>query len=206
VKNLKYDVLIILKAIRAFKNFRSDAQLASELGTRQSTVATWRKRGNIPYPDLFMFSEREKLDYEALLCGEIKQKGTPISKRVKAVDTWVEVKKADGVKEKLEPVFVPASVQGAKTKTLVMVRVKNNDSAPVAEKGDLLIIDTSANQKKLVVGEKYVFKDGGSFILGVAENIAKVGIFIRPYNSTLEAVRAFDVELVGQLVKLERNF
>jgi phage repressor protein C with HTH and peptisase S24 domain len=61
----------VINKMRAIMGFRSDTELARRLGLKQSTVASWRARENIPWDVLFSFCLANHVDPLWLASGEV---------------------------------------------------------------------------------------------------------------------------------------
>lgn len=68
----------IFDTIKKLKGLETDTALAELLGTKPSTVATWRSRGTIPYDDIVSFCERENVPMGWLLAGQLVTKDLEI--------------------------------------------------------------------------------------------------------------------------------
>lgn len=68
MKNLHLDN--ILKRIAEIEGIRfTDTELGKVLGKQRSTVSSWRKRGSIPFADIFEYCERQKISLDSVFLG-----------------------------------------------------------------------------------------------------------------------------------------
>jgi len=201
------EVVRILSAIREFKSFTSDYQLADEFKTKQGNISMWKKRGTIPYSILRKFCQKESLDFEFLLEGRISKKEEKKFKGVREeVKEWVEVDNAQGETEQFGTVMLPIDYPGAKTKSIVKIKMKTNDFVPVAEKGDIVLIDTAINKKSPIAKKEYVIKIKKQFVIAYAEKVKKLGIILQPRNPSMEALPSADCKIVGRIKRIIRDF
>lgn len=71
--NIMQNISQILNLIKELKGFKKDIELAKFFGVGASTISTWKKRGTIPYQELFSICEEEDWDYQKILTGEQKK-------------------------------------------------------------------------------------------------------------------------------------
>lgn len=56
----------ILDEIRALKGLESDTALGELFGVKQSTVASWRVRNSLPFPDIIAFCSKEGISTDTI--------------------------------------------------------------------------------------------------------------------------------------------
>lgn len=80
----------VLDEIRKIKGLQTDIALGEFFGVKQSTVASWRSRGSLPYEEIINFCIREGISTDSLL---IKQEPVKIAKEgVSKLGSHYEIK------------------------------------------------------------------------------------------------------------------
>ena len=67
------DFLQIIERIRIYKGFKTEKQVANLLGLADNALCNHKKRGTLPYKNLFIFCERENLSLDWLLGNNYSQ-------------------------------------------------------------------------------------------------------------------------------------
>lgn len=64
------DAARVLERVARIAGARSDAALSRALGVKPQTLASWRKRGTVPYAEVVRFAETRRIWIEYLILGE----------------------------------------------------------------------------------------------------------------------------------------
>lgn len=76
------DFLQIIERIRIYKGFKTEKQVASLLGLADNALCNHKKRGTLPYKNLFIFCEHENLSLDWLLGNNYSQEEAPPSQSI----------------------------------------------------------------------------------------------------------------------------
>lgn len=60
----------ILNRLREYLKTEIDADVARALSVKPQSIINWPKRGTIPWPELFTFSQEHKLSFDWILTGK----------------------------------------------------------------------------------------------------------------------------------------
>lgn len=145
-----------LDALKLRMGFSSDAELAAELGFGKSTLATWRRRGDIPLPALMRIADQAGHDIttgDELLFGlAVSQSAT----LVRALYSYVVIKYRDcfevpkeeefrdllwwsRVRKPIEEALIP--ITRAKTKDSYRIADVYDEIRALIDNGELLTLE-----------------------------------------------------------------
>lgn len=65
-----YDLDSILNRVKTSKGISNDSQTAVALGTSRANLSAWRKRGTIPFGNIYGFSKSHNIDFDWLMFGD----------------------------------------------------------------------------------------------------------------------------------------